>query len=315
MRVVLLGCHGFIGSHILKALSDQQVRVSGIDRYDTVSFWRKDIVPEGFKATCGDLVDDDIYTGNLEDADTIIFAAGNPIPANRSFDLLFGVELRIVIKLLEFLADRNPNARFIFISSGGTVYGERPEGTLCREDDLLEPISLYGVMKLSCEKSIEVYAQKHKLRATILRVANPYGPGQNPNAGQGLIPVVIKKLLAGQSLDIWGDGRTFRDYFFVEDLAQFIAMIVQKDHEGGIYNVGSGKGGVSALEIIDLAASATGCEPIIRFHPLRSQDLHWNALSIDKINQEFGWQPKVPIDKGIEITATCLKAQLTMIGE
>ncbi|MFC1516100.1 NAD-dependent epimerase/dehydratase family protein [Thermodesulfobacteriota bacterium] len=306
MKVGLLGCYGFIGSHILKTLSDQNIAVVGIDRYATVPSWRKGIVPPNFKAIAGDLIDEQIFVETLDTAETIIFAAGNPVPATHSFDLLFGEELRIVINLLEFMAKENPNARLVFISSGGTVYGHRPEGTFCHEDEPLAPVSFYGVMKAACENSIRVHARQFGLGATILRVANPYGPGQNPNANQGLIPVVIKKLLAGEKINIWGDGHIYRDFFFVEDLCSLIAMIVQKNYDGGIYNVGSGKG-TSVLDIVKLAAAVTGCTPDIQFHPPRPQDLKWNALSIEKTRKLFGWEPGVPLEEGIVETTKWIK--------
>jgi len=306
MKVGLLGCHGFIGSHILRTLTDRNIAVVGIDRYGTVPTWRKGIVPLYFNAIAGDLIDEQIFTETLCAVETIIFAAGNPIPASKSFDLLFGEELRIVINLLEFMLKKNPKARLVFISSGGTVYGHRSEGTLCKEDEPLAPVSLYGVMKAACENSIRVYAKQFGLKAAILRVSNPYGPGQNPNANQGLIPVVIKKLLTGEKINIWGDGHIYRDYFFIEDLCNLIAMIIQKDCEGGVYNVGSGKG-ISVLDIVKLAAAVTDCTPDIQFHPSRPQDLRWNALSIQKTRKQFGWQPGVSLVEGITETAKWIK--------
>ena len=82
MKVGLLGCHGFIGSHILKILTGHNISVVGIDRYDTVPDWRKEIVPSDFRAIAGDLVDEKIFTETLGAVGTIIFAAGNPSRAS-----------------------------------------------------------------------------------------------------------------------------------------------------------------------------------------------------------------------------------------
>lgn len=309
MTVGLLGCYGFLGSHILKALCDANIAVTGIDRYNSVPAWRKAIVPPGFKATPGDLMDEQTHAETLGTVDAIVFAAGNPVPTSTSFDLLFGEELRIVVNLLAFLARENPGAKLVFISSGGTVYGDRPIGALCREDEPLSPVSLYGVMKAACENAIRVYARRYGLNATILRAANPYGPGQNPKAAQGLVPVVLYKLISGEKIDIWGDGHVYRDYFYVEELGRLVAMIVQGGFSGGTFNAGSGRG-VSVMEIVELAAAVTGRVSDIRFHPPRPQDLHWNALSTEKTRQQFGWEPRVPLEEGLAETARWIRACL-----
>lgn len=298
MKVGILGCYGFIGSHILKRLVENNVDVIGIDRYDSIPPWRKGIIPSGFKSIKGDLLDIDCIEENLAKVDVVIFACGNPNPSSSSFDLLFSEELRTLINILDFMVTKNRKAKLIFISSGGTVYGHHTYGTLCHEDDPLEPISMYGVMKLAGEKSIGTYSSQYGLKSIILRVANPYGIGQNPNGNQGLIPVVLKKLFLGDEINIWGSGDIFRDYFFVEEFSDLIAQIVQKDETAGIYNVGSGKP-ASTLEIINHAADIVNCKPCIKYLKARPQDLKWNALSIDKICRQFDWAPKVSLEAGI----------------
>jgi UDP-glucose 4-epimerase len=298
MKVGILGCHGFIGSQILRRLIDIGVDVIGIDRYASIPPWRKEIIPPEFKSINGDILDVSFMEENLQKIDVIIFACGNPSPASASFDLLFGEELRIVVNILDYMASKNQNARLIFISSGGTIYGRRPHGVLCHENDLLDPISMYGVMKVACEKSVGAYSAQYGLKSVILRVANPYGIGQNPNGNQGLIPVVLNKLFFDNEIKIWGSGDIFRDYFFIEDLSNLVALIIKNHEVTGIYNVGSGKG-VSTLEIINLAADIANRKPRIKYLKARPQDLEWNALSINKTCKKFGWDLKVPLEVGI----------------
>lgn len=298
MKVGILGCYGFIGSHILRRLAESGVDVIGIDRYDSIPPWRQEIIPSGFKPIKGDLLDINCIEENLEKVDVVIFACGNPNPSSSSFDLLFSEELRTLINILDFMVEKNKTSKLIFISSGGTVYGHRSNGSLCHEDEPLEPISMYGVMKLAGEKSIGTYSAQYGLKSIILRVANPYGLGQNPNANQGLIPVVLKKLYLGEEINIWGSGDIFRDYFFIEELSDLIVKIIQNDEATGIYNVGSGKP-ASTLEIINHAADIVNCKPRIKYLKARPQDLKWNALSIDKIYKQFKWAPEVSLEAGM----------------
>lgn len=299
MKIGLLGCYGFIGSNILKRLIDLKHDVVGIDRYASVPQLRKNIIPTGFKAISGDIIDMTAVRENMREVDAIIFAAGNPTPASASFDLLFGDELRTIIQLLEFIIHYNPNIKLIFLSSGGTVYGPRNHGTLCYEDEALHPVSLYGVMKDACEKSIEAYSYQYGLKKIILRAANPYGMGQNPYANQGLIPVVLKKLLLGEEIKVWGDGNIYRDYFYIEDLCDLLEIIIRINTVDGIYNVGSGKA-VSTMEIINLAADITKSKPCLKFENPRPQDIKWNALSIEKAHNQLNWIPKTSLETGIK---------------
>ena len=297
MRIGLLGCYGFIGANILKRLIESNHDVVGVDRYVSVPQTRSNLVPAGFKAISADIIDATSFV-HLRDVEVIIFAAGNPAPASSSFDLLFGDELRVIVQLLEFMAHDNPTAKFIFISSGGTVYGPKDNNEFCFESEKLHPVSLYGVMKASCEIAIEAYAYQYGLKSIILRVANPFGIGQDPNANQGLIPVVLKKLILGEEIKVWGKADTYRDYFFIDDFCDLIERIIIKDTVEGIYNVGSGKA-VSIMEIITVAAEISKTQPQIKFEAARSQDIRWNVLSIEKAHNILHWEPKTSLEAGI----------------
>jgi len=306
MRVSVLGCYGFIGSHILSQLVKSGINAIGIDRYDSIPPWRKETIPPEFKIIKGDLLDVSLIERDIQGVDMLIFACGNPSPTNSSFDLLFSEELRTLVNILGFIAIKSPNTRLIFISSGGTVYGPRATGHLCCEDESLEPISMYGVMKLAAEKTIGSYSAQYGLKSIILRLANPYGIGQNPNGSQGLIPVVLKKLFLGEKISVWGSGDIFRDYFFVEDLSKLIMQILQNNQATGIYNVGSGKA-TSTIEIINHAADIANCKPIIDYLEARPQDLKWNTLSIDKTCKQFKWRPEVDLKEGMLRTSEWIR--------
>jgi UDP-glucose 4-epimerase len=298
MKVGVLGCYGFIGSNVLRRLLEMDVEVVGIDRHASIPPWRRENIPGSFPAICADLLDWSSIEDHLVAVDLIVFAAGNPVPSSTSFDLLFNEEFRIILNLLDFMVEKNSNARLLFISSGGTVYGRRAHGVLCSEADPLEPVSLYGAMKLVCEKAIGVYGAQYGLKTIILRLANAYGFGQNPKGRQGLICVVLKRLLMDEEINIWGNGLSYRDYVFIEDVNDLVELLVKNEGITGIYNVGFGRG-VSTLEIIDLASRISGRKPSLRFLEARSQDLDWNALSIVKATREFGWKPRVPLDVGV----------------
>jgi len=302
MKVCLLGCYGFLGSHILRHLVDEGHAVTGIDRLAFIPEWRKHIIPAGFQSATAELIDHSaVIETHLNNSDVIIFAAGNPAPASTSFDLLFGEEFRVLVNILECLAKHNRKARLVFISSGGTVYGRRERGSLCREHEALHPISMYGVLKAACENAIGAYMAQYGLQATILRVANPYGTGQNPDARQGFIPVVLKKLILNEEIRLFGDGNARRDFIYIDDLMRFISCVLKTATSETVFNVGSGKG-VSMNAVIRQAAEIAGGKPKIRRLDNRPQDLDWNALSVEKAERCFGWRPSVSLEDGLRST-------------
>ena len=307
MKIGLLGCYGFIGANILKRLVDSNHDVVGIDRYVSVPQTRRNLIPAGFTAISADIIDTTSFVKHLRNVEVIIFAAGNPAPASSSFDLLFGEELRVIVQLLEFISHDNPTSKLIFISSGGTVYGPRNMNDYCFEDEKVHPISLYGVMKTSCEAAIEAYVYQYGLKSIILRVANPYGVGQDPNANQGLIPVVLKKLMLKEEIKVWGKGDTYRDYLFIDDFCDLVEIMITKDTVDCIYNVGSGKA-VSTIEIINVAAEITKTKPLIKFEAMRPQDIRWNALSIEKAHTMLHWTPKTSLETGISKVYSWIKS-------
>ncbi len=101
---------------------------------------------------------------------------------------------------------------FVFLSSGGTVYGVK--GGVISENEPVAPISYYGLSKVQIEDLINFYHRRYNLNYLILRPSNPYGFGQNLYGKQGLIAVIIGKILSKESIVVFGDGTTIRDYIY-----------------------------------------------------------------------------------------------------
>ena len=212
------------------------------------------------------------------------------------------VNLPEAVRLFEQAA-KLPLRKFVWISSGGTVYG--PASTMpLAESHPTNPISPYGITKLAIEKYAHMYYHFSELPVVCVRPANAFGPGQRAYAGQGFIGTAIASLLDGRPIDIFGEDGTIRDYLHVHDMATGIVAALVDGRPGEVYNLGSGEGN-SNRQVVDILlplAHAMGLNPEIRILAGRPFDVKANILEITKIQDHTGWRPSQSFSKSLEQT-------------
>jgi len=188
--------------------------------------------------------------------------------------------------------------RFVYISSGGAVYGE-PQRLPVDEDHPIRPMSAYGVSKHSVEQYLEMFRSEQGLDCTILRYANVYGPRQDPRGEAGVVAIFSRQMLIGERPTIFGDGTKTRDYVHVDDIvrANLLAM-AQKRAVGRVYNLGRGSE-VSDRQIFELVRSSVGVtmEPILAAK--RPGEIDRICLDPSRAKAELGWEPSIPLKEGI----------------
>ena len=243
MKIILLGC-GYLGYNLASLLSQKaETEIIGLPSpYTPLCSNFKEI--NAFSAKDLDQVD-------FEDAvviDTISLLANNA----RSEDeekTLRGVEEKYEFLLCQL---KQRGARlFIFMSSGGTVYGNAAE-PIC-EDAPLHPITLYARSKTRCEQVI----RQSGLPYLILRLANPYGGHQTTDKKQGVIPILIEKALSHEAFEMWASTHSSRDYIYIEDFARAIQLLLEHQIQNEIVNVAS-QTATSLTEILDEVQEKTG---------------------------------------------------------
>ena len=141
---------------------------------------------------------------------------------------------------MEICAERE--VKFVYFSSGGTIYGNRNDVLPFVEQDPMAPISYYGWSKQMMENSILFMHRTKGLDYLIVRPSNPYGHGQNLFGKQGLVAVAIGKILKGEPVEVWGDGSAVRDYIYIDDLAKVFLQLIEKDVKNTTLNIGAGRG-------------------------------------------------------------------------
>ncbi len=300
MKVLLLGGAGFIGAHIISEL----LRRGGyeISVLEPASASTDRI--EGFPVQLlrGNLSD----TGFLEEIlvqnriETVIHLASGLIPGSDSaaFNRERTEIVAPTIRLMDLCAKRQ--VRFVFFSSGGTVYGDRKENPApFKEDDALNPISYYGWSKQLLEDSIYFLHRSVGLSYLVFRPSNAYGPGQNLYGKQGIVAVALGKILKGEPVTVWGDGSAIRDYIYIDDLARTVCDVLAN---GTIINttlnVGSGKG-YSVNEIIGILKKVTGKDFKVIYAASRSSDVSSIVLNIDRLKRLIPFTP-IDVEEGIE---------------
>lgn len=195
--------------------------------------------------------------------------------------------------------------KFIFMSSGGTVYGETRKLPI-KESHPAHPVNAHGIMKLTVEKYIYLYHHLFGLNYLIIRGANFYGRQRLTQYQQGIIDVFLHKLLRGEPLEVWGDGNTVRDYVYIKDVTSFLLKAASFPVYNETVNLGTGKG-TSIRQIIKTLKRVMRKEFHVSYHKKRNFDVRRNILDIHKAKSLFHWQPRYTVQEGIQDMYNSLK--------
>ena len=197
--------------------------------------------------------------------------------------------------------------KFMFASTGGAVYGEQ-EYFPADEKHPTNPVSPYGITKLSIEKYLYFYKNEYGLKNTILRYANVYGPRQNPFGEAGVVAIFANKLLRNENPTINGDGEQTRDYVFVEDVVK-ANVTTLRDENSDIFNVGTSIE-TSVNELFASINLIAGGKAEERHGPAPKGEQARSVITSDKLLKRFNWRPSIKIDEGLKKTFEFFKSNI-----
>ena len=273
-NILLIGGNGFLGKNIASILSNGTGNIFIYDlvksRENNKAFFQGDISDiSKIKSICQEL-----------SITHIIHLASTLIPSSTIEDYSVFMDSVYVstIKLLEYCSENE--IVFIYMSSGGTIYGSK-HGCLSEVIDSA-PISYYGLSKLQIEEAVLFYHRRFNLDYLILRPSNPYGFGQNLYGKQGLIAVIFGTLLKNESLSIFGDGSSIRDYIYINDFIFYIKELIKKDLRNEIINIGSGMG-YTINHVVKLVEKVTERRLNVEYIDSRGNDVKEIVLDISKL--------------------------------
>lgn len=289
-RCLVLGGSGFIGTNLCLTLRDE---AHSVRAFSTHALDLADV--EWIE---GDFLNNEALDAAIRDIDIVYHLISTTTPAVSNENPILDAQQNILqtLQLLD-LCVAHKVKRVVFISSGGTVYGDaklHPTPEVAPTD----PICAYGVSKLSIEKYLGLYERLYGLKSIILRVSNPYGPFQYAQKKQGVIGAFIEKALAGREIEIWGNGTVVRDYIYIDDVVS--ALIKAAGYSGAqrIFNIGTGIG-ISLNNIVD-ALSAYLVKPLdVTYMRSRNVDVSRSVLDCTLALREMEWSATHNLEVGI----------------
>jgi UDP-glucose 4-epimerase len=307
MRALVSGGAGFIGSNLVDALLARGDEVTVVDDLST---GRAENV-EGALAAGARLAEQDVRDAAAileifeRDRPEVVYHLAAQIDVRRSVaDPAFDAQINVggTANLLE-AAREAACRRFVFVSTGGAIYGEGEGLELpLGEEAAVEPLAPYGQSKFAAEGYIALYERLYGLSGVSLRLGNVYGPRQDPLGEAGVVAIFCGRLRAGEAPTVFGDGRQTRDYIYVGDVVSALIAAAQSE-AGGALNVGTGRE-TSVLELYerlrDLGGAPQGFEP--EFAPLRPGEVRRISIDPARAASELGWQPETALEEGLRLT-------------
>lgn len=283
MRIIFLGC-GYLGSNLSRILSEQyDVEIWGIES----PYSKKES-----KFRLVDVLNPEVFSGQ-DFSDAVVIDTMGIVANNQRVDdedeALADLRRRYGA-MLEVLKTK-PVRLFVFLSSGGTVYGNQSEAV--KETDDLNPENLYARSKVMEEKMI----RESGIPYLIIRLSNPYGGYQVVEKRQGVIPILIRRVFKEEPFEQWVSSETMRDYIYIDDFAAAISLLLRNGVVNEIVNVGSGIG-TSLGTLIAESEKAVG-KTLNIISEAGETVIGNNRLDISKLKQLTGFEPVVSIQEGI----------------
>jgi UDP-glucuronate 4-epimerase len=308
--VLVTGAAGFIGSHTVEALLARGDRVIGLDNLDdfyepamkrrTVEAIESREDAQRFTFAEGDIRDADRVRGLLEEhriRDVVHLAARAGVrPSIQQPALYADVNVRGTTVMLE--ASRVCGVERFIMASSSSVYGNNTKVPFAETDDVSEPISPYAATKRSCELIAHTFHHLYQMPIACLRFFTVFGPRQRPDLA---IQKFMRLLEAGESIPMFGDGSTSRDFTYIDDIVAGVLASIDRIGEHGfrVWNLG-GNRPVSLKDMIQTVADAAGVEAKIDRQPMQPGDVNRTYADLTRSGAELGYAPTTPFAEGVK---------------
>lgn len=298
-HVVVTGAAGFIGSHLCETLLAQGHAVTGIDCF-TDYYPRSD--KERNLSTFRTHPNFTFHEADLRTDNLVPLIAGADVVINEAataglvlswdnFEKYQSCNFSAVKHLVDACIETEVG-HFIQASTS-SVYGTDATGN---EDDATYPASPYGVTKLAAEHLLRAHSGSYGIPFTILRYFSIYGPRQRPDMAYRIF---IERLLRGDSIVVFGDGKQSRSNTYVGDCVNATIAAMHRTPDGTTFNIGGGQE-LMLLDAITLISEILGVEPNIEFREVRRGDQRRTAANISRALNQLSWRPEVTPEEGLK---------------
>ncbi len=303
-RAVVTGGAGFIGSHIVDALLSSGYSV---DIIDDLSSGNEANVSKGAVLHRMDIRSPEARAFLSKHSPDLLVHAAAQISVRASMENpVFDAETNVVglVNLLHAFSGRKP-PHIVFLSTGGAIYGEQ-DYFPAAEDHPVRPTSVYGLAKRVGEMYLDLWGREYKLTWTALRLANVYGPRQNPHGEAGVVAIFSQRLLRKQQAVINGEGTQTRDFVYVGDVAA-AAKVVAEKRITGTFNIGTGRE-TSVNELYELIRKSVGTDSRAPHVEAKAGEQMRSCIDASLAAKTFGWRPSMKIEDGIKATVEWFRA-------
>lgn len=300
-RIGVTGASGFLGTSLVEHFSARSnVRIVAMTR--TFGPEHVDVLPN-VEWRQGDLTSSRDCASFVDGLDAIVHLAHTNTPLTSNNDLPSDALLNIVptLNLLEAIRDAPTTPHLVYPSSGGALYRPSEDGTPVDEVSPVEPLTSYGIVKLTIEHYLRMAAAAGWLTATVLRIGNPYGVLLPPERLQGLIGVALREILEKRPIRVFGDLDNIRDYVHLADVCRAFDLALVHRRAFDVYNIGSGSG-ASVRDVLATLERVTGrTASVERVDPAGdpARLTRWAVLDSAKALRELGWRAEISLVNGV----------------
>ena len=281
MKILVLG-NGFIGSNLVsRLLNFSDYKITVLNRAGNIRG-----LHEGVNYVTGDYTDKSLLQNILQHQDVVYHLLSETLPFSSWSSPKTEVEKNLIpfLDLLDLLAFNQP-VKLVFVSSGGTVYGNSE--THRSESDVPAPFVPYGIIKLTMEYFLNYARQKSGLTSYIFRISNVFGPGQMTTKGLGFVNTLLEAAIHQKPITVFGDGENTRDYVYVQDCCSLLLPdTLQKLLPDEVYNLASGNP-VSQNQLIAMVTELTGLKLTIEYQSIRKSDIRKILLDNSKLTSHL----------------------------
>lgn len=306
MKTLILGAAGFIGTNLALCLRDNpENELALVDKNKSyfIPTLQKDRSLQIMESTFDDTTDFDTL---LQGQEIVYHLVSTTVPTTSNQHISQELQANVIFSSNLFEACvRNKVKKVVFISSGGTVYGREADCPL-KEKTATNPISSYGIQKITIEKLLYLYHYLYGLDYRIIRLANPYGPYQRPNGVLGAVTTFTYKALRHEKITVYGDGSVIRDYIYIDDAIRAMQKIVEGESKHRTFNLGCGEG-TSIKKVLKTIEQVLNVPLEIEYKEGRKVDVPENYLDISRYEKYYGALNPVSLEEGIQKTAEFMK--------
>lgn len=303
MKILVTGGAGFIGSNIVDAYLTAGHEVFVVDDLSSGSVENLSAKANFFQMDIRDPKIEKIFEEHR--FDVVNHLAAQMDVRKSVADPVFDATVNVVgtLNVMENCLKYGVG-KVIFSSTGGAIYGEQ-DYFPADEEHPTRPLSPYGIAKLAVEKYLFYYNAVHGIRYVVLRYANVFGPRQNPHGEAGVVAIFTSKLLKGEEPVINGDGKQTRDYTFVGDVVNANVLALEYN-KPDIFNIGTGRE-TDVNVLFRKLRDAVGSKAEEKHGPAKAGEQMRSVIDYSKARKILGWEPKVGLDEGINLTVKFFK--------